>query len=310
MYTPAGKWDLSATIQHQRVERGVKNWRANLNCRDNTGVADQQTLLLWAQKCKSDGLKIFTLNALGQDITSNFSLSVKLWILLELLLLQTLLILDHLDSWLPPVLCCVYERSACQLLWLRAVKKHSLKTTAIYCPTYWHWSQRLMMQRSDRVDATHLTLATWFSKLVLKSGRDDCFKLMVLTMYYVSQWVPPILHAMLQRNCPSHYANAFGELGFDCMMKIVPAPCSRTSNPTGLHHWVTNWPYWFPGKVHFCVWYLSLNLYFFGKAESSLVKLVLIVQVIPSFRNGIVICGARIGFLLLQIHIGMLQHWL
>jgi hypothetical protein len=186
MYTPAGKWDLSATIQHQRVERGVKNWRANLNCRDNTGVADQQTLLLWAQKCKSDGLKIFTLNALWQDITSNFSLSVKLWILLELLLLQTLLILDHLDSWLPPILCCVYERSACQLLWLRAVKKRSLKTTAIYCPTYWHWSQRLMMQRSDRVDATHLTLATWFSKLVLKSGRDDCFKLMVLTMYYVS----------------------------------------------------------------------------------------------------------------------------
>lgn len=170
------------------------------------------------------------------------------------------------------------------------------KTTAIYCPTYWHWSQRLMMQRSDRVDATHLTLATWFSKLVLKSGRDDCFKLMVLTMYYVSQWVPPILHAMLQRNCPSHYANAFGELGFDCMMKIVPAPCSRTLNPTGLHHWVTNWPYWFPGKVHFCVWYLSLNLYFFGKAESSLVKLVLIVQVIPSFRNGIVICGAELGF--------------
>lgn len=46
MYTPAGKWDLSATIQHQRVERGVKNWRANLNCRDNTGVPDEQTLLL------------------------------------------------------------------------------------------------------------------------------------------------------------------------------------------------------------------------------------------------------------------------
>ncbi len=100
-----------------------------------------------------------------------------------------------------------------------------------------------MMQRSDSVDATHLTLATWFSKLVLKSGRDDCFELMVLTMYYVSQWVPPILHAMLQRNCPSHYANAFGELGFDCMMKIVPAPGSRTSNPTGLHHWVANSPY-------------------------------------------------------------------
>jgi len=76
------------------------------------------------------------------------------------------------------------------------------------------------MQRSDRVDATHLTLATCFSKLVLKSGRDDCFELMVFTMYYVSQWVPPILHAMLQRNCPSHYANAFGELGFDCMMKL------------------------------------------------------------------------------------------
>jgi hypothetical protein len=46
MYTPAGKWDLGATIQHQRVERGVKNWRANLNCRDNTGVPDEQTLLL------------------------------------------------------------------------------------------------------------------------------------------------------------------------------------------------------------------------------------------------------------------------
>jgi hypothetical protein len=166
------------------VERGVKNWRANLNCRDSTGVPDQQTLLLWAQKCKSNGLKIFTLNALGQDITSNFSLSVKLWILLELLLLQTLLILDHLDyhqfsavfTSVQPANCFDYE----------LLKSILSKTTAIYCPTYWHWSQRLMMQRSDRVDATHLTLATWFSKLVLKSGRDDCFKLMVLTMYYVS----------------------------------------------------------------------------------------------------------------------------
>jgi hypothetical protein len=292
------------------VERGVKNWRANLNCRDNTGVPDEQTLLLWAQKCKRDGLKIFSLNALGQDITRKFSLSVKLWILLELLLLQILLILDHLDSWLPPVLCCVYERSACQLFWLRAVKKHSLKNYCSLLPN-------LLTLKSKADDAEIRQsrchppdTATWFSILVLKSGRDDCFELMVLTMYYVSQWVPPILHATLQRNCPSHYANTFGELGYDCMMKIVPAPCSRTSNPTGLHHWVTNWPYWLPAKVHFCVWYLSLNFDFFGKAESSLFKLVLTVQVIPSFRNGIVICGARIGFLLLQIHIGMLQHWL
>lgn len=253
MYTPAGKWDLSATIQHQRVERGVKNWRANVNCRDNTGVPDEQTLLLWAQKCKRDGLKIFSLNALGQDITSNFSLSVKLWILLELLLLQILLILDHLDSWLPPVLCCVYERSAWQLLWLRAVKKHSLKNYGNLLPN-------LVTLKSKADDAE------------IRQSRchppDTCnlfFQISAQKWKGWLLWAHGVYNVLCLSMGPSHLAcHAPEELSFTlckCIWRIgiwlhdeiVPAPCSRTSNPTSLHHWVANWPYWFPAKVHFCV---------------------------------------------------------